>query len=618
MNCLNDDDLQRAHQMLSLIHSDRVRVIRLLTDALIYLPILVFKQDKRLLYSNSKYRTKVVMPERHLWQLLLFIVSDLDERQQEQTPEGAALTLEDMIIRFLKYLTQITIKRNLFYVTIGYGRFLYDYSTPQVMSLYSQLVCHADQSINEAHGRAAKQKLMRELEARFGTRLRKETGGRGEERFQVQDPPGRWAALVREGLRHFTLWNTPHLPDPFRPGQDLLPVRYASEVNRMHMIQDPSCLERWTRALRLDAPALVLPRFFLPNADRGNHSGGGNGGQSWPLTEDERQAIKTTVAEQARRRKAVLGGWPYLSILVDGRERARLERLRTDRVRLTLAATAQLIEVRAPDSEGDVVLGVYLLSDDDYESGDGTATVGMALEGGQKLSFSVSRTTGSSEEAGALMMEVVYQEAHPLRAAAWYLKQWPRWFWPARPRVLATAALLVLLAVVPIYYLSRSRSWASLGVQEFEKELDQRVRVARSSLSSGTTAADDWMSILQQGDRRQARARLLALCQAHPYSFEAHYYLGLCYLADARRGLLQRKDSVHVAEGIRYMARAGALAPNPAFQANCYFYLAWAHVMDNDYGLARKYLWNILNLEDSGQPVQQKKELARELLNKIQ
>src|SRR6266480_6257486 len=71
-------------------------------------------------------RTKVSLREEHLLQLLVYAESDSWERGSEYGTSPYPLTDEDMVIRFIKHLVQITLKRNSFYVTLGLGRLLYE------------------------------------------------------------------------------------------------------------------------------------------------------------------------------------------------------------------------------------------------------------------------------------------------------------------------------------------------------------------------------------------------------------------------------------------------------------------------------------------------------------
>src|SRR5262249_20421048 len=133
--------------------------------------------------------------------------------------------------------------------------------------------------------------------------------------------------------------------------------------------------------------------------------------------------IKNAVAEQIRRRKAVFGGWSWLLIKVDSKEHMRLDLRQTNRVRFEVDEGAQMIEVRALSRKGDALLALYLLSAEESEDEHDLTPVSIMLEGGQKISFTVARTTDSRGEVSGAIIEIVYEETNPIRAAALYCRR---------------------------------------------------------------------------------------------------------------------------------------------------------------------------------------------------
>ena len=261
--------LDRAFHLACFIHGDRARALCILTEAYAGLDVAAVRQDKRLYYlpagrrkadgvGPSAFRTKVCLEEPHLLQRLIYLQSEIWERRQEQSPEGPPLTEADMVVRFIKHLVQITTGRNSFYVALGVGRLLHDYTTAQAMALYGLVVQDPDRVPDDYYYRARKKRLMEELRERFGAVLETVCGAYGEERFRTPADPGGWAALASECLRQFTPWDTPCLPSGIDPTRDALPSlafdgtdpdrEHPIEANRMHVLLDPHCLARWAAA----------------------------------------------------------------------------------------------------------------------------------------------------------------------------------------------------------------------------------------------------------------------------------------------------------------------------------------------------------------------------------
>ena len=114
--------VDRAFKLACFIHRDRTTAIRVATEAMSKLEVASAAQDKRLYYtptgrsSTRRSRNKVLLGEAHLLQRLVYVESEIYEKQKEQRGQSDE---EDMIIHFIKHLVRITIKRNSFYVTLG-------------------------------------------------------------------------------------------------------------------------------------------------------------------------------------------------------------------------------------------------------------------------------------------------------------------------------------------------------------------------------------------------------------------------------------------------------------------------------------------------------------------
>ena len=156
--------INAAFQLAYFIHTDRDVAIRILIDSLEALDLARKNQDKRLYYrlvgfGDSKVpalRTKVSVGEMLLLQRLTLDASDLYERQQEVSESGRTLTVQDMIIRFVKHLIRITTSLNSFHVTLGVSRVLYAYDCLQATTLYGVVVQDPGRVKEDCYWRARK------------------------------------------------------------------------------------------------------------------------------------------------------------------------------------------------------------------------------------------------------------------------------------------------------------------------------------------------------------------------------------------------------------------------------------------------------------------------------
>src|SRR5262245_34567829 len=437
-NALMEESITRAFQLAYFIHGDKETALNIAAEAFAKLEVAAAAQDKRLYYTPTgraaraeRFRTKVSVGELHLLQRLVYVESEPYERPAEQSPNGEPPDEEDMLIYFIKHLVRITVRRNSFYVTLGLSRLLHNYSTAETMEMYNVLVQDPGRVRDDYYYRSRKGRLMKELKARFGDRLRVTRGARGEERFQTDDTPGRHADLARECLQEFTPWSTdcaiPAGLDPLTEeiryltfdGSD--PDReHAIEVNRFHAALHPDCFAHLAAGLKFASPAerLSTPYFCMAkdkNHDQDRKPPRRSRGAP-QLDEAELNAIKNALAERSSRRKTVAAG--LLRVIVDGSERARLDLNRASRVRFETQENDELIEVRSADG---ILLATHLLNQDDLSGAPPSERSSIVLEGGQRISFStVKNAEGETADA---TIELSYCETRLSRATALYLRR---------------------------------------------------------------------------------------------------------------------------------------------------------------------------------------------------
>ncbi len=426
-----DESLNRAFLLAHFIVGNRQNAVRVVSQAMAKLEVAASAQGKRLYYKAAErsrgplpFRTKVTFSELHLLQRLIYIESEHYEREKEQEESGAAVRTEDLIVHFIKHLARITSRRNSFYVTLGFSRLLYNYTTAETMAIYNVVVQDPERVKDDYYYRSRKGVLLREMKARFGELIRVGHAQRGEERFESDSNSGKFVELVRECLSFFTPWMTscsvPAIINPIAVGIPPLSSapdtsEHEVELNRIHAVLHPDCYQRLTRALRLESPEdrLEVPHFYLSNENK-------NGGEAVRtpkvgLNEEDLAAIKGDLNDLAKRRRKASAG--FLRVLADGTECARLEVNKASHVRFNVDSSTELLEIRSTDKEGDLLLASHLLP---LEKQDQTEAIdsSIVLEGGQKVSIRIAPLSNTS----GLLVDIDYRETNPIKAASLALR----------------------------------------------------------------------------------------------------------------------------------------------------------------------------------------------------
>lgn len=439
-----DDILKRAFHLAYFIHGDKACAMRVVMGALTRLEVATAAQNKRRYYTPQgrsssihrpaaeSFRNKIAFSKPHLLQRLIYVESEAYEVQKEQANGTGTLSTEDMLVHFIKHLVRISIRRNSFYVTLGINRLLYNFSTAETMEIYNLIVQDPERVKDDYYYRSRKGVLLHELKQRFGHLLKTYRGPRGEERLHTMNDPSQYAVLVRKCLALFTPWSTSCLlPPNFDPlSESLAFLTYqgqqaedAVEINRIHAVLHPDCLQRIIEALGVGSTGerLTVPHFFHTH-DEGDQNGPKRNGQPPPqLNDEDLRAIKNTLSEQAERRQKTPAD--LLRIVVDGAERARLNLKRESSIRFQLEENPELIEVMTNDSAGELHLASHLLTYDDAASPIQPLRTAIVLEGKQKISINIFFKQNADGETEGGQVEIKYQERSLLRAVALFARQ---------------------------------------------------------------------------------------------------------------------------------------------------------------------------------------------------
>ena len=368
-----DELLDRAFRLAYFILGERTASIHLALSAIDKLSIASTLQDRRLYYApagrvdHPAARIKVNLSRPNLLQRLIYTESELFERMIEA--QDRPLGQHDMLIRFVKHLVMVTTKHNSFHVALGLCRLLHNYTTAETARIYNFLLQDPDRGRDDCYFRARKKHLLRELTARFGDSLKTFRGHRGEERFRAQDDSGKYLLLVRECLSRFTPWESSCvLPAGIDPVRDLAAglqfngddadQEHGVELNRIHTLLHPDCMERLAETLGIDPPSrrLEVPRFFIPGEDSGPDDDRLN---PRPPGERELGLMRHYLERSAARRRGA--SKRLLSVLIDEEERACFDVAETGTVRIDVPRGAEWLEVRSVEAEAEVPLALHQL-----------------------------------------------------------------------------------------------------------------------------------------------------------------------------------------------------------------------------------------------------------------
>ena len=418
-----DEWLNRAFQLAYFLHGDRKMAMEIALNAMNKLETASNAQFKRNYYTPTgraenlrATRSRVSMNDLQLLQRLVFVESETFERLKEKANK---LDKKNLITYFIKHLVRISLKRNSFYVTLGMSRILHNYGTNDAMEIYNIVMQDPDRIHDDYYYRSRKGVLMKELKSRFDNFLEVVKGNRGEERFQTQTTDEKLIETVKSCLQFFTPWKTEcAIPDKFNPFNDEIQsfkfekkdpdAEHRIEVNRIHAALHPHCFNRLTNALKLPPPAekMEIPKFMFAENQQNIDDNNDDRRNPPALDANELQQIKDVLTAQAESRRNASTN--FLRVVVDGNEQARMNLDETDSVKFNLDESAELIEVRVVEKDGDVVLATHLLNFEDLENGNQIQSV--LLEGGQKVSFNFVPTKDEYNEVIGLNCGVEYAE----------------------------------------------------------------------------------------------------------------------------------------------------------------------------------------------------------------
>ena len=486
-----EDLLEKGFQLAYFLIPDRSIAIQILAAAMSKFKAQRSRETKRAYWRDKYLKRKITRIARNdgdLLQWLIYFEAEDYEKQQERTGEQ---TTRDMVIRYIKYLVQVTTAMSSFYVNVGLHRLLYNYSTYEVQKVYESVTQHYP---GDQEYRKVKATLMNKLQARFNDFLRTCTVHHGEARFEVSEHQDSWAELVDRCLRAFTPWSTAQTCDllaDLDTGTSALPSPLSVkaergsvdqdmvETHRCHVFTEPSCFSRLAKRFGLDPPRarLAVPQFYMKQTIH-NQRNSGNGSETTAgLTQEERRQIMDRLAVEADRRQRV--PLKLLRISADGSECGCLIPGERSSVHFDIEEGVRLIEIWTEDQGEDLPLATHWI---EYSQSQGivptAATVDLGR--GRALALQVIPKAKSDETGGASIF-VKWQPVSRLAAWGDFLRNPRLWFYALPKYALAPLLLIAIGGIVgTVKYrndLLRQQAASGRLRQELERE-----KAARSSL----------------------------------------------------------------------------------------------------------------------------------------
>jgi hypothetical protein len=409
----NEDLLERAFQLAFFIVPDRASAYEIAARAVEKLGLQSSREKRRVYWRGRNAKLKIrriSRPDADTLQWLVYLESEECEKEQERNDRQ---TETDLVIRYIKYLVQLTTSASSFYVNVGLNRLLRNYSTSEVQQVYEFTTEHYPAS---EEYRKIKGRLMNQLAARFDGFVKIRTSEYRELKFETDENQKQWAMLVEECLEGFTPWSSKEacLRDSaeLRFGDPGTGLKHHSspnhvdgiETNRCHWFMHSPCYGELARKLGLDPPEerLSVPQFQLKNGSGQDPDPSGSGRKIAPLTEAEVKALRQRIdSSDARRQQALL---QPLKIVAHGAVCAHLDPLRNEKRQFEIHEGMKLLEVRTETAGTDLTLATHWI---DYTEWNGIAAgeYTIALKDRRQLAFKiVPAASGTAQEGGATVV----------------------------------------------------------------------------------------------------------------------------------------------------------------------------------------------------------------------
>jgi hypothetical protein len=362
----------------------------------------------------------MVRTDLDMLQWLILFESERNERAQERIRN---VPLREMVVRYIKHLVQITTALSSFYVNVGLTRLLHNYSTSEAQQAYEMLT---NRYLGADEYRRAKATLLKKMAERFGDFVRVTKVEHGELRFEPLHDQKLWVGVVDSCLRAFTPWSTCRLSSQFAAVDgDKSKLVASVEVDRndielkcCHIFIEPRCFRQLLKELAFEPPAakLALPRFDMSEKEGTNDGSDHRQGVPPELSAEELSKIERRLAATDARRRNL--DPRFVTIVIDYKERARVNLTETRRWQIEVEEGVNLLEIQGEDQHGRLVLSTHLISyvNDTFDFATDTA---MLAKG--RLKLQVAPIPTSKGEPARAVLSLDY---HPKFSTAPFSTAW--------------------------------------------------------------------------------------------------------------------------------------------------------------------------------------------------
>ena len=465
--------VQRSYELAYLVISEHSKAIDIVIGALEKLRLQSRREIKRL-YWRDKHPEKPVrrMTRDDLDLLQWLIMYEAEQYERDQERDGSP-SQQSMVIRYLKYLVQITTAMSSFQVCVGLSRLLHNYKTGEIQQIYEWLM---HRYLGSDEYRRAKGILMNKLVARFDPFLRTCRAEHGEMKFEADPDQSKWTKVVTSSLSAFTPWSTEGrcseaweqfataISDAADHNSES--DRNDRELRCSHILIEPACYSRLIKELALDPPdnRLALPRFFMSEQHETN-DGQGPWSPAPKLSEMDHQHIRQRLAAGDERRKKISSR--FVIVLVDHVLRGQMDLTQMAHLDIPLDEDAKVVEIWGEDGQGKLLLATHFIRQVEKQS---KASQGKTILKDAALELNVNPAAIGASDARARMT------LQPIAASRIIQTQgiWSFLFksrWPIRGYALAALVMGLILAVAATIYLSRrTRSIEQAGPPAHKSE----------------------------------------------------------------------------------------------------------------------------------------------------
>jgi hypothetical protein len=488
--------LQAGFQLAYFIFPDRSAAIDIVVRALEKLRVRSRREIKRL-YWRDKHAERpvrrIARSDVDMLQWLIMFESEEDEKAQELAGNPS---LRNMAIRYIKQLVQITTALSSFYVNVGLTRLLRNYSTAEAQAIYETLT---SRYLGPDEYRRAKATLMEKVSLRFAGFLKITRVEHGELRFETFEDQARWFGLVDDCLTTFTPWSTQGHCSQFlaaRGGNTNMASLYRAadtdlnelETRCCHILIEPACYSGLLKEMALDPPAtkLALPRFDMTEKQEKSGDNGTQPRRPAELSQEDLGKIQRRLSATDARRRNIN---PRLVIVVIDRvEHAQLDLTQQRLHQIEVESGASLIEIRAEDDRGDLMLATHFLT---YANNAFDFSKETAVLSKGKLEFEVTPIAKPADGPPRAKLSLKYKQSFPLVRLSSDWRDFRMSRWTIRSYALAAVAMVIIgWGVAGVFYAHRIKMLEQ-ELKQAHRNQQQLAPTAARAILSYTLTRDD-------------------------------------------------------------------------------------------------------------------------------